>query len=196
MRPLLALAGLLVALPVVAAYQNGPMPGVTGGFGEPTCTMCHQGPPPGPKDGRLSLEAPREFRPGQTYQLRVTLTRRNLAVGGFEVAARFQTRPAAGAQAGTLRSLDPRTQVVTGAKGVQFAQHTQAGSKAVPPGKMTWVVEWRAPEQAPGNVLFHVAANAASGDASPLGDLIHTLEVVSRPAPAARAGSPAPVSAH
>jgi hypothetical protein len=195
-----ALAGLLVVLPAVAAYQNGPMPGLTGGFGEPTCTMCHQGQPPGPKDGTLSLEAPREFRPGQTYQLRITLTRRNLAVGGFEISARFRARPSAGAQAGTLRPLDPRTQVVTGAKGVQYAQHTQAGSKAVPPGKLTWVIEWRAPDQAPGTVLFHVAANAANGDASPLGDLIYTFEAVSGPARSARSGSlapaPAPLPAH
>lgn len=196
MRRLVALAGLLLALPVVSAYQNGPMPGVTGGFGEPTCTMCHQGQPPGPRDGKLVLEAPREYRPGQAYRLRVTLARRNLSAGGFEIAARFQSRPSVGAQAGVLRSLDPRTQVVAGAKGVQFAQHTQAGSKAAPPGTLTWVVEWRAPDEAPGNVVFHVAANAANGDASPLGDLIHTVEVVSRPAPAAPPGLPDPVPAH
>ncbi len=196
MRRLVALAGLLLALPVVSAYQSGPMPGVTGGFGEPSCTMCHQGQAPGPRDGKLSLEAPREYKPGETYQLRVTLVRRNLNVGGFEIAVRFQTRPAAGAQAGTLRALDPRTQVVTGGKGVQYAQHTAAGSKIAPPGKLTWVVEWRAPDQAPGNVVFDVAANAANGDASPLGDVIHTAEVVSRPVAGVPSGLPEPSPAH
>ncbi len=197
MRRLLALGGaLLLALPVLSAYQNGPMPGLTGGFGEPTCTQCHQGQPPGPRDGTLALEAPREYRAGRTYQLRVTLARRNLAVGGFEIAARFQSRPSVGAQAGTLRALDPRTQVVTGEKGVQFAQHTAAGSKIAPPGKLTWVVEWRAPAQAPGNVVFHVAANAANGDASPLGDLIHTVEVVARPLPGGAYPVPEPAASH
>lgn len=196
MRRLVVLAGSLLALPVLAAYQNGPMPGVTGGFGGPTCTMCHQGQPPGPRDGKLSLEAPREFRPGQIYQLRITLARRNLSVGGFEIAARFQSRPAVGAQAGALRSLDPRTQVIVGANGVQFAQHTEAGSRAVPPGTLTWVVEWHAPDEAPGNVVFHVAANTTNGDASPLGDRIHTAEFVSRPAPARTSGFPDVVPAH
>lgn len=193
MRRLGVLGGLLLALPVVSAYQGGPMPGVTGGFGEPSCRQCHQGQPPGPRGGQLSLDAPREYTPGATYQLRVTLVRRNLSVGGFELAARFQSRPAVGAQAGTLRALDPRTQVVAGAKGVQFAQHTGAGSTVAPPGRLTWVVEWRAPDEAPGNVVFHLAANVANGDASPLGDLIHTTEVVSRPAAAAR---PAAVPSH
>jgi hypothetical protein len=181
MRRLVALGGLLLALPALSAYRGGPLPNVAGGFGDPTCTQCHQGPPPGPREGTLSIEAPREYRPGQIYQLRVTLVRRNLTVGGFEIAARFQSRPSVGAQAGTLRAVDARTQVVAGAKGVQFAQHTAAGSTIAPPGKLTWVVEWRAPDQAPGNVVFHVAANAANGDASPLGDLIHTVEVVARP---------------
>lgn len=34
--------GLATVLPVVvAAYGDGPEPGNTGGFGEPTCASCH-----------------------------------------------------------------------------------------------------------------------------------------------------------
>ena len=174
---------LLPVSVILSAYQSGPMPGVTGGFGEPTCRMCHQGKPPGIRDGKLTLEAPTGYRAGETYQLRVTLVRRGLQVGGFEIAARFPSRPGAGVQAGTLRAVDPRTQVVTGgAKGVQYAQHTEAGSKVMPPGKLTWVVEWRAPDEPADVVVFHVAANAANGDTSPLGDLVYTAEAVARPA--------------
>jgi hypothetical protein len=175
-------SGALAAAPILlSAYQGGPVPAVTGGFGEPTCAQCHQGTAPGPRDGKLTLEAPRTYRAGETYQLRVTLVRRNLQVGGFEIAARFQTQPAGGVQAGTLRAVDPRTQIVTGgAKGVQYAQHTDAGSRAAPLGKLAWVVEWRAPDKPTGPVVFHVAANAANGDASPLGDVVHTAQAVAR----------------
>lgn len=188
---------LLPVSVILSAYQSGPMPGVTGGFGEPTCRMCHQGKPPGIRDGKLTLEAPTGYRAGETYQLRVTLVRRGLQVGGFEIAARFQSRPAGGVQAGTLRALDPRTQVVTGGtRTVQYAQHTAAGSKIAPPGRLTWVVEWRAPDEAPGPVVFHVAANAANGDASPLGDVIHMAEAVARPLAGAPTRFPDPVPAH
>ena len=182
MRRLLALAALLLALPLLSAYQGGPVPGVTGGFGEPTCTRCHQGTPPGDRDGQLALEAPETFRAGETYRLRITLVRRGLTVGGFEIAARYLARPARGVQAGTLRALDPRTQVATGGpRSVQYAQHTEAGSKAVPPGKLTWVVEWRAPDDPPGPVVFNLAANASNADSTPLHDTTFTAERVSRP---------------
>ena len=177
-----AAAAVLFLLPVILlAFQNGPVPGVTGGFNEPTCGQCHQGKPPG--DRALTVTAPKTYRPGQTYQLRVTLSRKGLEVGGFEVAARYRSGPQLGKQAGDLRAADARTQVVTG-NVVQYAQHTDAGSRAAAPGKLTWVVQWRAPAQSAGEVIFHVAANASNADSSPLGDAIYTAEAVARPAPA------------
>jgi hypothetical protein len=40
-----------------------------------------------------------------------------------------------------------------------------------------WRVEWTAPDDAAGAVIFHVAANAANGDKSESGDFIYTTEV-------------------
>lgn len=41
---------------------------------------------------------------------------------------------------------------------------------------------WRAPEGL-GSVVFHIAANAANGDDSPLDDFIYTREFVLNSAP-------------
>src|SRR5437763_1144558 len=53
---------------LVQAYSTGPPPGVTGAPGELTCTECHfqhAGP------GMLSITAPPNYVPGQTYQIQV-----------------------------------------------------------------------------------------------------------------------------
>jgi len=41
---------------------------------------------------------------------------------------------------------------------------------------------WQAPAKPPGEVIFHVAANASNGDLSALGDHVYTAEAVVRPA--------------
>ena len=175
MRPF---AAVLLALPVfLAVYQNGPMPGVTGGFGEPTCGQCHVGTPGG--DHALSVSAPKTYRAGHAYRLRVRLTRPGLDVGGFEIAARYESGEERGRQAGSLRPIDDRTQLAT-AKAVQDGQHTEAGSRAADRGLLSWELEWRAPDRPGGAVIFHVAANASNADYSPLGDTIYTAMFVSR----------------
>ncbi len=193
MRWLPAAAAALLVLPaVLAAYQNGPIPGVTGGFGEPTCAQCHAGNPPA--DGSLSLDVPEAYRAGTVYRVRVTLRRTNVSVGGFEIAARFAAGERKGSQAGTLRPLDATTRVVT-ANGVQYAQHTEAGSRAVRPGTLEWLVEWRAPAQAQGEVVFHAAANASNADFSQLGDAIYTGQSRSQRQEATAGASGRPYSA-
>jgi len=191
MRVLLVGLPVLLLLPVVLlGYRNGPVPGVTGGFGEPTCAQCHQGQPAG--DRALTIAAPKSYRAGGSYRVRVTLARPGLEVGGFEVAARFRSGPEAGRQAGELRPADARTQVSTG-KDVQYAQHTDAGSLSTTPGTLTWLVLWKAPAKPVGEVVFHVAANASNADSSALGDRIYTAEAVvriTRPGVSGAAGWP------
>jgi len=175
-----AVAAMVLAPVLLLSYKGGPIPGVTGGFGEPTCAQCHQGQPAG--DRSLTITAPKSYGAGESYRVRVTLTRPGLEVGGFEVAARFRSGPEAGRQAGELRPADARTQVATG-KDVQYAQHTDAGATATQPGSLTWVVSWKAPAKPAGEVVFHVAANASNADSSALGDRIYTAEAVVRPRP-------------
>jgi hypothetical protein len=179
---LIACIVVALALPLaVLAFQNGPMPGLTGGFGEPTCQQCHTGNLLNEPGGSVRLTLPAGFRPGSKYRITVSLARTGLKVGGFELASRFADGANAGRQAGELRAIDQRAQVIPGTGGgVVYAQHTAAGTKAQTAGALRWTLEWTAPRDGGNVVTFHVAANASNADASLLGDRIYTARASTR----------------
>ena len=183
---LAAVAVLLVtaAAAARAAYEARPPLARTGGFGEPTCGECHFGGPERPS-GTISLGGvPELFRPGEAYSLELTLVDTTARVGGFQIAARVADGPNAGKQAGTLCATDARVIVATdSATGVQYASH----SIAAPADSLEWRLTWRAPPGNMGAVIFHLVANAADDDDSPLGDVILTSTVVTQP----KKGAPA-----
>lgn len=193
------LGGVLAAAPAVLAgaallaqgrYVTGPPPGHTGGFGEPTCYACHYDAEPNTGPGSLALHGLEAgYEPGATRRITIELASPGMRRGGFELAARFATGPAAGQQAGTLRALDERA-AITDSAGVQYAHHVEAGIDLVAPDTARWVLEWTAPEEG-GDVVFHIAANAANDDLSPFGDLIFT-DSVRVPAATTRPAHPRP----
>jgi hypothetical protein len=165
----------------LAGFREGPLPGVTGGFGEPTCQKCHFDQPLDDPAGALRLHGvPRSYTPGRRYAITVELTRPGLKRGGFELSARFADGRSAGRQAGTLAVAGDRLQIATSPDGaVQYAQHTARGSVASPPGALRWTVHWTAPA-ARDAVIFHAAGNASDDDASALGDFVYTTTAASR----------------
>jgi hypothetical protein len=171
----------LVAAPLfmiltLRPMADGPPPGRTGGFGEPTCRECHADNPLNDAGGRLTLSGlERSYRPGATYRVEVTLERRALARAGFQLAARLADGAGRGRQAGSLRAAAPGVQVIRDTTGIAYAEHTRLGTDVSHRGRARWVVEWTAPEQG-GSVVFHVVANAANDDDSEFGDFIYVIE--------------------
>ena len=194
------LGGILAAAPALLAgaavlaqgrYVTGPPPGHTGGFGEPTCYACHYDAEPNTGPGSLALRGLEAgYQPGATRRITVELASPGMRRGGFELAVRFASGPAAGQQAGTLRALDERV-AVTDSAGVQYAHHVEVGSDLVAPDTARWVLAWTAPEDGGDVVVFHMAANAANDDLSPFGDLIFT-DSVRVPAAGPRPAQPRP----
>lgn len=157
------------------AESNGPLPAHTGGFGEPTCGACHIQADVNAGTGSLTLAGlPLEYAGGVTYSLTVTLTQPGLAAGGFQLSSRF----ADGTQAGTLAhaSNDSTRVAVTTAGGVEYIHHVYAGTRRSAPDTIAWRIRWDAPANG-GAIVFHVSANAADDDASPLGDMIYTTSL-------------------
>jgi hypothetical protein len=178
-RLLLAIVGAGSAVPAaLLAFGDGPAPGATGGFGEPTCASCHVDAPTNASVGLLAIDGlPSAFSPGTQYIVSVTLTRVDLMRAGFALAARYAEGTSRGQQAGHLDELDARVQILTsGTRPVQYAVHTAAGSHASTPGSSTWRMMWTAPLDPQGPVVFHLAVNAANDDGSPLGDAIYLRE--------------------
>ena len=89
---------LAVAAPLAAfrggAYPDAPPLGMTGGFGEPTCVVCHFAPSvPDTTRALVVRGIPGSYLPGSEYELSVELSRPGLARAGFELSARFASGP-------------------------------------------------------------------------------------------------------
>ena len=170
----LSVAGLGALAALGAAFRDAPPPAYTGGFGEPTCRACHADAPLNEASGTLAIDGiPDRYQPGRTYELEVTLRRDGMRRAGFELAARLADGERAGTQAGVVAPTDDRTVVaLDSATRVAYLTHTLAGTSVAPGGTGRWTFRWTAPDA--GAVAFHVAANAANDDDSPLGDFIYT----------------------
>lgn len=160
------------------AGRERPAPAHTGGFGEPLCTVCHFQAAVNAGTGTLTLSGlPAEYTPGTAYTLTISISQQGLGAGGFQMSARFDD----GTQAGSLAAAPPDAHGVdvTTREDVQYIHHVHAGTLAAAPDTARWRVVWTAP--AAGAVVFHVAANAADDDESPLGDMIYATSVRSVP---------------
>ena len=168
--------------PHFSPHVEGPPPGHTGGFGEPTCATCHTGAPLNEPGGTLEvigLEG--GYRPGQRHPVTLRFESFDMLSAGFQGSFRFDDGDRRGAGAGEVRLLDDRVTVVRGVDGdTEYFQHTRAGITPTD-GVSEWTFEWRAPE-AEGPVVLHVAANSGGGDNSPLDDLVYALSVRLTPA--------------
>ena len=151
--------------------------GHTGGFGEPTCVICHIGDEENAFGGRVAiLGLPEAYEPGAVYTLTVVLRAEETTVAGFQLSARFSDGEATGVSAGELAPVSPRVEVKTSENGVAYAHQNGVGSPAQTPDGSNWLVEWTAPESYD-PVVFHVAANSGNGDNSPLSDLVYRADV-------------------
>lgn len=178
-----AAATLLAAAPLLIAwesrYLDGPPPGFTGDFGEPTCATCHMDAPVVADDPGLALQGvPERFTPGEVYRITVSVHHESIGAGGFQLSARTP----AGAQAGSWRAVDQRVRVVTDSTtGVAYVVHTAEGAALVATDSARWTIEWAAPASSGDSVVFSAAANAANGDDSNFGDRILTHRETSAP---------------
>ena len=189
-RTAIVAGALTLALPAAAplpeaAYLDGPPPAHTGGFGNDTCHTCHFENDLDAAGGSLAIGGvPDAFDPSVSYRITVSLERPGMGRAGFQLAARVREGDGAGDPAGLLQPLDgnERVQVVAGADGVTYAQHTAAGTALTGPQSTSWTFEWRPPADGTAAVAFHAAANAANDDASEFGDFIYTASATAHPA--------------
>ena len=143
-----------------------------------TCHECHWDNPVNDPPGSLTVSGvPPTYTPGEAYTITVSVSHPLAKRTGFELSARFEEQDNRAGMAGRLRATDGRTRVV-GEQSVSYIVQTEDGSRPAPAQTSPWTFEWTAPTSA-GTVVFHTAANAANGDASPLGDYVYTASATS-----------------
>jgi hypothetical protein len=165
------------------AYPAGPPPGVTGGFGEPTCSQagCHvtyrlnEGKAGGLGDIVIT-GFPKQYEPGKSYPVKMTITHDSADRGafGFQLAVRVKESRA---QAGELKATGTGTQVVE-ENGIQYMEQTLEGTLS-----NVFEFTWVAPATTAGEVVVNAAGNAGNGDGSPEGDYIYATSIDVAPAP-------------
>jgi len=163
-------AWLLVGLPLATlqAYEDGAAPGYTGGFGEDSCHACHSDNRLNHRRGSLSITGlPPKVDAGEYYTIIVTLAHEQLRRGGLQLSLRH----ADGSSAGELHS-DESTLTLHTNGNVEYLQQRAAKKPSQDKAGLSWKLQWRAPA-AGSAITLHIAANAANGDRSALGDFVY-----------------------
>ncbi len=163
-------------------YADGPPPGHTGGFGEPTCHQCHADRPG--NDPRLLIAIaglPEVHIAGEEYDLKMIVSHPEMKAGGFQVSARYNSGERAGQQAGRIALPHDRGQfgpvrTIADSAGVVYVSH----ASPIEGDSVAWSMLWTAPE-ADDPVIFHIAANASNHDDSEFGDRVGSVSFVSLP---------------
>ena len=173
----IAIAAALFSTTVAAAtflHREKPPAAHTGGFGEPTCAICHLPDDSDPPAHSLRLVGlPDSYEPGKRYPITVELSATRLRVGGFQLSARQGEGTQRGRQAGTFAVDSTRiARTRVDSTGIEYVSHNQL-SMGAKRDSLRWQLIWIAPATR-GAVDFHLAANISDDDASPLGDYILT----------------------
>lgn len=155
------------------AYSSGPPAGFTHAPGEFDCAECHL-PQPDTGNGTITVNAPQNYVPGQTYQITVTSVNPDPTRlrWGFQLTALDDLD----SRAGTLQSRDGLTQVLDNqgpGSSRQYIEHTSSGTFINQQGGANWTFDWTAPAVNAGPVTFYVAGNHANNDGNTSGDYVY-----------------------
>jgi len=162
---------------LITTYPEHIAGAYTGGFGEESCHSCHFDYDLNHPEGELFFSGLEdEYEAGRKYTINLTVKRKDLSRAGFQMTARFND----GSQAGSFTLTEKLTTTPNIKNTVTYLQHA-IGEVEAEGGEKNWQIEWTAPDQNSGRIIFNIAANAANGDASEFGDWIYLKEVKIEP---------------
>jgi large repetitive protein len=179
---LLIMITLFCSLELVSANSGTPPLGNTNGPSEQNCTVCHNSFGLNSGSGKLAIvNAPREYRPGETYNIEVLMQDKDSSNWGFELTILNER----GERAGTIKVTDDvRTELQNGGAGSgvrDYLINTIAGNFSGVVDRVTWQFDWTAPSQPQGTIIFYAAGVAGDRDSSPRGDRVYSSTSSSRP---------------
>jgi hypothetical protein len=159
----------IVLLPAsLLAFSSGPPNALTGAPGEGNCTQCHSSFPLNSGDGILNIElaGSSEFTPGETYEMTISLENAGQQRWGFELTDLGE---------GELAVLDSDLTQLSDSG--PYLKQTGSGTyNGTADGPVSWSFSWTAPNDAPDEITFYAAGNAADGSGT-AGDYIYTTSL-------------------
>lgn len=160
------------------AFADGPPPDFAGVGGGPDCTTCHfDSPAIADSDQVVISGLESAYQPGQLYQLVIRLNEETAVAAGFQAGFFAAGGTGKYLPVGRLRSLDPCVKLLGETAQPSYAVQNAAACGGHVDAGIYWEITWQAPAAYSDRIKFNVAVNAANGDASPLGDRIHLLEL-------------------
>lgn len=158
---------LIPAMIVLMAPSGGAPAGYTGSpLDGQDCSSCHS---PGPAmniDNLITTTIPTEgYTPGETYTIVFSTGDLTAEKYGFQI-----TSETAAAKTGTWVITDA---VRTALAGTTAVTHTLAGTASTA-SPNTWAMDWTAPEDGTGAVMFYGVLNKTNNNSSNSGDEIYT----------------------
>jgi uncharacterized protein (TIGR03437 family) len=187
MRMKVLIAALVFAVPgLIYAYPEGPDAGVAGVPGEWSCSQCHIGKF-GSGSVSTSFPAGLTYTPGVAQHLVVTIADPVQKRWGFQLTARQANNSKA--QAGSFTpGADAFTQLVCtqttfqaqifgsscpSSMPLQYIEQTLVGTRPGMRSPVSFQFDWTPPVTDVGSIVIYVAANAANGDNTVMGDHIY-----------------------
>ena len=167
---------LVMVLPVFFIYfsfPSGSPGGKTGSIGDngETCVECHSSFDVISKTGWITTDIPDVgYTPGETYTITATGEHEMVVNFGFELTAENED----GDKTGMFTITDESETKLTNNNNA--VTHTSSG--IMPDGdSKTWSMEWTAPTESTGNIIFYAAFNAGNGAVGSNGDQIYTTSL-------------------
>lgn len=158
--PLMAVMFLSFSTGQNAVYATG-SPGDNG----TNCTLCHTGTPE-TNSSRITINAPMEYTPGETYQ--ITLSSGTGATRqGFQMSAEADINGSPTKVGTFIDDGDNTNQAFDMGQGSAIT-HTFVGNS-----QSSWTFEWQAPATDVGTVTFYAAVNSTNMSGATDGDTIH-----------------------
>ena len=155
----------------------------TGAPQETSCATfgCHSGTAnTGPGSVSLTFSGPDlKYKPGNTYQVTVTVDDSTQVVWGFEMTALEETNEST---PGTFVNEATGIIISNPIPLSQFqGKRKYVGHKNANTTNNVWIINWEAPDSNVGSICFYVAGNAGNNNGLPTGDSIYTSSLCITP---------------
>ena len=159
-------ASILIYPNLSSSNTNGSVGGKTGSPNDNiSCLQCHNAT--SGNNANIYSDIPSDgYLPNETYTISANINQNGINKFGFEITS--EEANLSSEKVGTFIIINNETKYTNNNQAIT---HTPLGSLAS--DSQTWTMQWQAPSEGTGNIIFYGAFIAANSDGTSAGDKIH-----------------------